>query len=62
MKTLQKLYYDLPLPTSFASVDKLKLKYKGKENIQEWLNKHNFIHYMPQIGTNLHDVQLMSVI
>ena len=38
---LQKLYYDLPLPTSFSTADKLKLKYKGGENVQEWLNKQN---------------------
>ena len=39
--SLNKLYYDLKQPSSYSSKNKLQKVYKGKDNIQKWLNKQN---------------------
>ena len=39
--SLHKLYYKLSEPTSFSSENKIKKVFKGKQNIQNWLNKQN---------------------
>ena len=39
--SLHKLYHKLSEPTSFSSENKIKKVFKGKQNIQNWLNKQN---------------------
>ena len=39
--SLQKLYYDVKQPSSFSGENKLKKVYKGKDNVQKWLNNQD---------------------
>ena len=39
--SLQKLYYDVKQPSSFSGKNKLKRVYKGKDNVQKWLNNQD---------------------
>ena len=59
--SLQKLYYDVKQPSSFSGENKLKKVYKGKDNVQKWLNNHYTHHYVKTLIEDLHMLIMLII-